>query len=127
MPQSDAALAVALAAGMSQQAAAEAVGVSRATVTRRLRDPAFEARVEELRAAHARRLAERLGALGDRACDALEHVLARGEGEGARVSAARTVLTSALAFAEAGDLEARIAALEARAASTNGHRAGAAW
>ncbi len=100
-------------------------GVSRATVTRRMRDAAFREDVDALRAAHARRLAERLGALGDRACDALEEVLAEAQHPAARVSAARAVLSNAAAYAELGELEHRIASLEARSGASNGHRAGA--
>ena len=118
MTQIDASLAAALAGGLSQEQAAVACGTSRSTVGRKLRDPAFQARVDELAAAHARRLAQRLAQLADRAVDTLGDVLATAESDSARVSAARTVLTSALAFEEAGELEARLAALETR---SNGH------
>ena len=54
-------------------------------------------------------------ALIDPAADALGDVLTAESGPTARVQAARAVFSQALAFKQAGELAARIAALEAAA------------
>lgn len=125
MTLDDAPLAAALAAGLSHEQAGVAVGLSRATVTRRLRNPDLRTRVEELRGDHGRRLADRLGRLSDRACDALERNLTGAAPPAQQVQSARAVLDGALRHREATEIEQRLRDLEAAlpSASPNGHHA----
>lgn len=101
------------------------VGVSRATVTRRLRDAEFCQAVDELRADHVRRVGHRLGELSTKALGALEELLADRDAPAQRLGASRAVLDGLLRFREAGEIEARLTALEARSGASNGHPAGA--
>lgn len=93
--------------------AAEVAGVSRRTAFRLLARPDVAERLEQLRRQTIGHAHSRLSALVDPAADALGAVLIEDSGPTARVQAARTVFSQALAFKQAGELEARIAALEA--------------
>ena len=122
----DRALAAALGAGASYSRAAEVAGVGKATVTRRMADPAFRAHVAELRSDHVRRVELRLGELAGAALEALEALMADVGAPAQRLGAAKAVLEGVLRFREAGEVERRLAELEARlghrpAAFTNGH------
>lgn len=126
MTPEDALLVHALASGLCQAEAATLAGVSRATVTRRLRDAEFCQAVNELRADHVRRVGHRLGELSTKALGALEELLADRDAPAQRLGASRAVLDGLLRYREAGEIEARLAELEARSGATNGQRA-RAW
>jgi len=122
----DALLVAALGGGASYSRAAEIAGVGKATVTRRMGDESFRARVEELRSNHVRRVEVRLGELAGAALEALEALLADVEAPAQRLGAAKVVLEGVLRFREAGETERRLDELEARlghvpAGFTNGH------
>ncbi len=119
-------LAATLATGASYAQAGEAAGCSPATVKRRMAEPAFRARVEELRSDHVRRVELRLGELAGAALEALEALLADVGAPAQRLGAAKAVLEGVLRFREAGETERRLDDLEARlghgpAAFANGH------
>ena len=123
----DALLAAALGGGASYARAAEIAGVGKATVTRRMADPGFRARVEGLRCDHVRRVELRLGQLAGAALEALEALLADADAPAQRLGAAKVVLDGLLRFREAGEVEQRLADLETRvagqAATVNGYHA----
>ncbi len=94
--------------------AAKAVGVATRTLLRWMQRPDFQ---EALRTARREALRHALGqlqtAMGE-AVETLREVMRDPEAApGARVSAARTVLESALRAVEVDELDARLAALEA--------------
>ena len=93
--------------------AAVAAGVSRRTAFRLLARPDVAERLEQLQRQTIGHAHSRLSALIDPAADALGDVLTAESGPTARVQAARAVFSQALAFKQAGELENRIAALEA--------------
>jgi hypothetical protein len=85
-------LAVLLSEGMSQVAAADAVGISSKTVQRRLKDARFRRRVAELRWERPSARTARLIRMSDPALDVLERLL-DSEDEAIRLRAAQAVLT----------------------------------
>src|SRR5262249_36316021 len=98
--------------GATVEAAARAAGVSEATAFRRLREPAFRARLQGVRADMVQRTA---GALTAAAAEAVRTLLAlqgASEPPAVRLGAARAVLEIGLKLREAAELEARVAALE---------------
>jgi hypothetical protein len=115
----DEALAVALAAGQTVQAAADQAHVAPRTAYRRLADPTFLAGVRRLRA----ELVERaLGHLADgmvEAAGTLRALLAAGS-ESVRLGAARSILELACRLRENVELEARLDELEARLSAPQG-------
>jgi hypothetical protein len=121
----DAVIAAALASGASHARAGEAAGCSPATVKRRLAEPAFRAHVEELRSDHVGRVEQRLGRLSGRALDALEALLADADAPAQRLGAARAVLSGLLDYTAAGEVERRLAELEARLAAPTAGRVSA--
>ena len=107
----DETLAAALAAGKTIAAAAATAGVGETTAYRRLKVPAFAARVRELRAAM---VATALGRLSDgmtAAADALNE-LVRSADLDAKFKAAKAVIELALRVREQVDIEERLAAVE---------------
>jgi hypothetical protein len=120
-------LVAALAQGLPYEKAGQLAGISKATVARRMADSTFRAQVDELRAAHVRRVELRLGELSGRALDALEALLADRDSPAQRLGAARAILDGLLRFREAGEVERRLLELEARiappAAMVNGRQA----
>lgn len=112
-PASDAALAAALAAGATQEAAGAAVGVSARTVRRRLEGAALRAEVGRMRQeiAHAV-LAEAAAAAGE-AVQVLVAIMRDLEaGPGARLAAARALLQTAGLYSERSEVSDRVGALE---------------
>lgn len=118
-------LAALLAAGLSQEQAAQAAGRSRASVTRALREPEFRNLVERYEADAARRVSQRLDRLCDDALGTLAELL------GCKAPAVRArVALGVLDHAARGreqDLEERVAALEAGKPAGNGHVKVPAW
>jgi hypothetical protein len=90
-------LLLALAAGASVTAAAGQAGVSERTVRRRLEDPAFKARVGEVRGEMVRAAVGRLATLGTLAADELSRLIRHGDGDGVKLGACRAVLGYMLA------------------------------
>jgi hypothetical protein len=103
-----------LAAGTSASEAARRTGISRRTICRRLKDPAFQAELLRLR----RRMLDRcIGAVTKSSIQAartLAQLLDPGVGENTRLGAARALLERAFHLRETFELEQRIAALEAK-------------
>ena len=107
----DETLAASLAAGRTIADSATTAGVGETTVYRRLRCPAFAARVRELRAAM---VATALGRLTDGmsgASDALNK-LVRGRDAEMRFKAAKAVIELALRVRDQADIEERLAVVE---------------
>jgi hypothetical protein len=107
------ALALALAAGDSITEAAGKAAVSERTAYRRLADPAFCQRIQILR---GEMIGRALGRMADAMTDAADVLrgLLRAEAESVRLGAARSLLDLGIKVREAVELEARLAALEAR-------------
>jgi hypothetical protein len=97
--------------------AGRAAGVSSRTAWRWMHDPAVLARLREARKDAMTAAMVRLQEAAAGAVDCLCEVQKEGESESARVSAARCILEQALRAAELGDLEERLAKLEAIAQS----------
>jgi hypothetical protein len=95
--------------------AAALVGVSRRTASRRLLDPGFRARVQELRGGLIANAAGRLAAAMTQASDTLLALLGDGDGK-LRLGAARAVLEHGVRLRELADLTTRIDDLEHRLA-----------
>ncbi len=107
-------LVSALAAGLSQPAAARHAGVSERTVRRRLEDGEFAASVDQARAAVVDRASAQLLGATEQAVAALRD-LVESAPPAVRVRAALGLLTAASAWRENGETERRLAALEAAA------------
>jgi hypothetical protein len=110
--QADAALAAALIGGATLDEAADAANVSRSTVARRLRDPAFRGELEALRREALARAADRLAGLAVAALETLEKLLTADHPPGTRLGTARAVLHEASRFHQATEFAARIEAVE---------------
>ena len=112
----ESALIAALLAGSTWEQAATAAGCSRATVSRRLAEPAFRARLEEARAEHLQLVSDRLAHACTSAVETLEGIMADPAAPpSARVSAARSTLDLAGRYREMVEVEERLQALEALA------------
>jgi hypothetical protein len=109
----DEALALALASGLTVEAAAARAGVSARTAYRRRADPAFQQHAAELRAEMVQRA---VGQLADGMADAAARLreLLRAEGESVCLGAARALLELGVKLRESTELQERLAALEAR-------------
>lgn len=113
--KSDALLIAALAAGKSQDQAAKAAKVSRATVTRRLTDAAFRRAVQDAQG----ELVERaIGVLADAATAGAEKLkkLLNAQSETVQLGAARALIDSIVKlrdYSEIEKLKAEIAELKA--------------
>jgi hypothetical protein len=109
----DALILAALAAGTTQGAAAEAAGVSEDSVSRRMADPLFRAKLERIRRDILERVVHHVTAASTKAVATLEAVLQDPEARAAeRVQAARTLLDTTTKMSERVDLTARITMLE---------------
>jgi len=105
-------LAAALGTGASYERAAAIAACSKATVKRRMGDPAFRARVLDLRRDHVHRVEVRLADLSTHALDAIDDLLADRDSPAQRLGAAKAVLDGLLRFRGAGEIEERLTALE---------------
>jgi hypothetical protein len=108
----DTRLIAAIASGATNEAAAVQAGVSVRTVSRRLQEPAFKARVDTARAALIVRALSILTDASTGAATTLCELL-DSDRPTVRLGAARTVLDLTMKLTEHIDHEARIAALEA--------------
>jgi hypothetical protein len=88
--------------------AGAAIGISRATAFRWLRDEQTEALIHDLRADVRRRNLDALTAANATAIVALVEVATKSKSDVARVAAARTILEQTLNAVEVFELEARI-------------------
>jgi hypothetical protein len=113
----DQALLVALACGATVEHAAHKAGLSERTAYRRLDAPAFVRRLEQLRAEMVQRTAGMLTGAGMGSVKVLVDIQADVSVPAAvRRRSARDVLEMGLKFREAGEIERRLAAVEARLA-----------
>ncbi len=112
----DEVLVAALATGATQTEAARMAGMSERTVRRRLDETAFADRVAAERRAVATRTAARITALASHDAVAVVRELMVNEdvAPSVRLRAALGVLTVAPAWRDKGELEATVAAVEAR-------------
>jgi hypothetical protein len=105
-------LALAVATGRDRAGAAKAAGVSEPTVTRRMRDPDFRARVAELRAAMVDRAVGLLSAAAAAAVAKLATLL-KSENERVSLRTAVAILENVVRLKTAAELEERLARVEA--------------
>jgi hypothetical protein len=104
----DPVLAMALATGATNEEAAKRAGVSLRTVTRRLKDQAFVARLDELRARSLESIGAELAAGAAQAVSTLVQLLDPENPPSVRVAAARALLTNMLQYREAGELQRQV-------------------
>lgn len=104
-------LEAALGEGLSYAKAAELAGCDKSTAYRRMRDPAFRARVTAARQAHAEEAAARVEGLATRATDELE-TLITDESALIRLKAVSWVLDRAEQRRQAREANDRLARLE---------------
>jgi hypothetical protein len=110
-------LLMALACGATVETAARSLAVSERTVYRRLADPAFRQRLQQMRADMVQRTAGALTAAGAEAVRTLLALQKETVPPAVRLGAARAVLELGAKMRETAELEARIAALEEQAAA----------
>jgi hypothetical protein len=120
----DTKLLVALACGATAEAAARSLGVSERTVFRRLKEPEFCKRLQQMRADMVQRTAGALTAAGAEAVRALLGLLKEATPAAVRLGAARAVLELGVKMREIVELEERVQALEEQLAS---HAGGQRW
>jgi hypothetical protein len=104
-------LALALAAGQTLRDAAAAAGIAERTATRRMADPAFRRRVNELRGEMVQRSLGRMADGMSEAADVLRELLTA-DRESVRLGAARSLLELGVRLRESVELEERLQALE---------------
>jgi hypothetical protein len=112
-------LLMALACGATVEAAAQKAGVSRGTANRRLNDPDFRQRLQEVRSEMVQRTAGMLTAAAGEAVKTLLDLQKNTVPHASRLGAARSVLEIGIKMRESADLEARLAAVEAQLAAPN--------
>jgi hypothetical protein len=105
-------LLMALACGATVDNAARQAGISPATAYRRLADPAFGQRLQQLRDDMVSRTAATLTAAASEAVRTLLELLKNPTSSAVRLAAARAVLEIGMKLRERADLEVRLAALE---------------
>jgi hypothetical protein len=107
----DVVLIMHLAAGLSVEKAAQAANVSRTTANRRMKQPDFQARIQEARAEFAVGAASRLGSMMARACDVLDRLL-NSRTARIRLAAADRILGLGWKLRHEGELQERISGIE---------------
>jgi hypothetical protein len=108
------ALLLALACGATVEAAAKQCGICDRTVYRRLKEPAFKAKLSEMRSDMVRRAAGMLTAAASAAVNTLLSLQKESAPPAVRLGAARAILELGIKVREMAELENRIAALEAQ-------------
>ena len=108
-------LLLGLACGATVEAAARQAGVSLSTAHRRLQDPDFRRRLDDLRADMLRRTAGMLAAAAGEAVKTLLALQKDTVQAAVRLGAARAILEVGLRVREAADFERRLGELERRA------------
>src|SRR5260370_30644149 len=109
-------LLMALACGATWEAAANRAGGSRPTVQRRMKNPEFCPRLQEVKADIVKRNSAGVYAASGEAIKTLVSLLPSGNPHTARLGAARTILETGMRMHEVIDLEQRLAGLEAQLA-----------
>ena len=109
-------LLLALACGATVENAARSAGVSEKTVQRRLRDPEFQKRLQQMRADMVQRASGMLTAAAMEAVKTLSDLQQKSVAAPVRLGAARSVLEIGIKMREVADLEVRLNALEEQAA-----------
>ena len=94
------------------EAAAKAAGISYVAAWRWMKDEAVIARYRAARRDAMQHALARLEQAASGAVECLAEVQSKGESESARVSAARTILETALKVVELNDIQERLAELE---------------
>lgn len=112
--KNDDALVLALACGATVEAAAKQAGLSERTVYTRLRDPAFQARVKQVRTDMIRRSAGLLTAASGEAVRTLLALMKETSPATVRLGAARAVMELGMKVRELAELEAELRTLEER-------------
>lgn len=107
-------LLMALACGATVETAARTLGVSESTVYRRLKNPDFQGRLQQLRADMVQRTSGMLTASGGEFVKTLLALVKDNIPHAVRLGAARAGLELGMKIRESAELEARIAALEAQ-------------
>jgi hypothetical protein len=105
-------LAAALATGATHEEAAQRAGVSVRTVSRRLNDPVFRARVDAARARTVEGIQSELAAGAVQAVSTLVELLDDRNPANVRAAAARALLSNLLRYREAGELQRQIAEIQ---------------
>jgi type II secretory pathway component PulF len=105
-------LVLAVACGASPESAALKAGVSRRTVYRRLKDPAFCQQVKEMRSSLVARSTSMLTAAGLGAVKTLTTLQDSAESEAVRLRAAQAVISLGHKLRETVEYEERLRALE---------------
>jgi hypothetical protein len=111
-------LLMALACGATLESAARQCGLSESTARRRLQEPAFAKKLQEVRAGMIERTAATLTAAGGEAVKTLVSLLAASTPPPVRLGSARSVLEMGVKYRELADMEQRLAALEQRLAES---------
>src|SRR5436309_14764165 len=106
------ALLLALACGATVDSAARQCGLSERTVYRRLADPEFRQRLQEVRTDMVQRTAAMLTASAMEAVKTLLALQAASYPGAVRLGAARAILEQGVKIREVADLEQRLVALE---------------
>ncbi len=115
--RNDEILAAHLAAGLTVQEAAEAARLSPRTVGRKLQEPAFRRRLQEIRAEIADRVCGQLVNAATEAARVLQELLSASS-DNIRLSAAKEILSAASRARSDGEFEQRIRELEEAAQTT---------
>ncbi|MBX9677756.1 MAG: hypothetical protein K2X38_03250 [Gemmataceae bacterium] len=107
----------ALVCGASVEAAARKAGISRRTAFRRLKDQRVVQRLKTARLEVVKRAAGLLAAGSLEAVKTLMELLAPGVAPATRLGAARAIIELGVKLRESGEMEERLAALEAQLAA----------
>jgi hypothetical protein len=107
-----------LAGGATHEHAATAVGCSRRTVSRKIKDPKFCAQLDEARRQLFEAAFSRINAAGQAAASTLISLLSRETPAAVRLGASRTLLETSCKFRETREMEERLRALEERLGRT---------
>jgi hypothetical protein len=109
----DSVLCAALLSGLNYEAAAELSGCSRSTVARRMREPGFRARLDQVRAEALARVADRLSAEAIESVSTLASIRSNPNTPATvQVRAATAILEAALKYRATIELEVRLSAIE---------------
>ena len=111
-------LLLAIACGATVEAAARQFGICDRTVQRRLNDPGFRQRLQQMRADMVQRTTGMLSAAGMEAVKTLLELQQKSIGGSARLGAAKAILEIGMKMREVADFEQRLIALEVQAASS---------
>jgi hypothetical protein len=118
----DGKLQLALACGATAEVAARQAGVSESTVRRRLKEPAFQAKLNKLRAEMHVRVADQLTAASTEGVRTMVQLMKETNSGTVRLGAARSVVELSTKVRETADLAVRVAELEQRLAEQDEQR-----